>query len=145
MSNAHAAYEICEDILADADENEYAKTYAQAALDGQMTDNALDVQMNYVASNATPEYKQRIAQWQGVSTTDGFTFGYCQICGTRNASHAYHGSDADASGLVCIGCYEDFGSPDACDKCGTVTYDGDEFISGELEGNFYCNSCLMTV
>lgn len=145
MNDVSEAYEICRDILNDSSETEYAKAYAQEAVNREMTGERLDVQMSYVGSNATAEYKQRIAQWKGLASTDGFAYGYCQICGTRDASAAYHGADTAASGLICIGCYDEFGSPDACSDCGVVTYEGDTFVSGERAGEFYCNTCLLNI
>lgn len=145
MSATDEAYQICEDIIDDPNENDVAQSYAQAALDQRMSGDALDVQMNYVASNASQRYKKRIARWQGVASTQGYEFGYCQVCGDRDAENAYYGQDEAARGLVCVGCYEDFGGPDECEDCGAVTYEGDTFVRGEREGEFYCNSCLTSL
>jgi hypothetical protein len=142
MNDARAALAICEDIVNDPSVNDYAKTYAQAALDRGLAGEALDVQMNYVASNAPEEYKRRIAEWQGVDASRGFALGYCQVCGSRDDSDAYHGADETASGLVCVTCYDNYGGPDKCDDCGSVTYEGDSMISGPREGDFLCNACL---
>lgn len=136
------AYDICKDIISDSDVNDYAKSYAQAALDNNMTGEELRVQMNYVRGNCPQDYKDRINDWLGVDPTEGFRDGYCQVCGTRDDEKAYRGG-TDSDGLVCIGCYEDFGEPDECFECGSVTYEGDSMASGEHEGRFFCNSCLL--
>lgn len=142
MNNPKQAYNILEDILDDAGADPHAQVYAQTAFDRSMKGKELDVQMKYVASNASLEYQERIAVWRGVDITTGYKLGFCQICGDRDDSKAYGGSDESAAMLVCADCYEAYGPPQTCDECATTTYEGDDIIRGPREGDYLCNTCM---
>lgn len=141
--DSDAAYTLARRVKNDPDQSEQAREYAKAVEKHQLSGEALEIQLQYIAVNSTDEIKKEVSDILGYMDEDSeFIFGYCQICGTRDNDRAYTGP-TPAHGLVCESCHEEEGDPEPCEECGTETYEGDTFIEGPREGEFYCDSCLL--
>lgn len=129
------AIKFCKKLVEDDEENTYAKSYAEKAIEMKMSGEQLKVQLRYIGSNIEKEEnKESLRDILEIDENKGYMDGYCQICGDREDSNAFREEDSSASGLVCKGCHEEFGDPDICSECGKETYEG-VFMNN---GNFFC-------
>ncbi|GEM_PF-3926323 len=68
-----------------------------------------------------PEQARQLADYMAetMGLADGPT--YCHVCGTRDKSLF----DAKKSVDACSACFDEYGPPDECSKCGKKSYEGD--------------------
>lgn len=137
------AREFCRKLVNDAEEDEYAISYARKVLDMNMSGKELEVQLKYIWNNIRKESnKEELRNVMEIDSTVGYRDDYCHICGDRNEDNAYREEGEEADGLVCGDCYDEFGDPEKCTRCEKVTYEGDFLVDS---GEFYCNSCLREI